>query len=357
MREYVDDIRQMRTARRLGVNAIQRPRTNVSRPDSAPPTCPPARSERSAGRLRIAVGVPTSGRPAILSSVVDCVRRQTRAPDSLVVCASRPADLAGLDLAAAGGVCLISPRGLTRQRNSILDHSRDCDILIFFDDDFLPHARYLEMIEQAFLANSDVVMITGRVLADGITGPGLSAVDALCMLDCPDLDGRYIASPDITSGALLDVHNGYGCNMSVRLSALQAACLKFDEALPLYGWLEDVDFSRRLAPYGRIVKCPMACGVHLGVKSGRQSGIRLGYSQIANPIYLTRKGTLATHRALRQIARNVAMNVARSLWSERHVDRRGRLWGNLLGAADLVMNKLEPQRVLRIGESTSSFRD
>ena len=32
-------------------------------------------------------------------------------------------------------------------------------------------------------------------------------------------------------------------------------------------------------------------GVHLGNKRGRVSGLRFGYSQIANPIYLLQKGT------------------------------------------------------------------
>ena len=41
---------------------------------------------------------------------------------------------------------------------------------------------------------------------------------------------------------------------------------RFDENLPLYGWLEDVDFCRQLARYGRIVKNIRLIGVHLGSK-------------------------------------------------------------------------------------------
>jgi GT2 family glycosyltransferase len=63
----------------------------------------------------------------------------------------------------------------------------------------------------------------------------------------------------------------------------------FDERLPLYGWQEDVDLSRRLAAFGTVVKVPAARGVHLSVKLGRNSGVRLGYSQIANPLYLSFK--------------------------------------------------------------------
>lgn len=307
-------------------------------------------------RMRIAVGIPTGGRPDVLSCAVECVSRQTRAPDRLVVCAIRPSDLAGLNLPAAGAIIPASSRGLTPQRNTILDHCADVDVVVFFDDDFLPHVRYLEEIERAFAANPDVVMVTGRVIADGIIGPGLSLDTARRILDGPEIAGAGIEA-GAHSAALVDVYNGYGCNMAVRVRALEAGWLRFDESLPLYGWLEDVDFSRRLARRGRIAMCPLALGVHLGTKSARLSGVRLGYSQVANPLYLARKGTMATHRALRQILRNVAMNAARSLRPEPYIDRRGRLWGNLLGAADLLMNRLAPTRVLHLPESVPSLGD
>ena len=44
------------------------------------------------------------------------------------------------------------------------------------------------------------------------------------------------------------------------------------------------------ADNGKVVKIDAAFGVHLGTKLGRNSGLRLGYSQIANPLYLARKG-------------------------------------------------------------------
>jgi GT2 family glycosyltransferase len=74
----------------------------------------------------------------------------------------------------------------------------------------------------------------------------------------------------------------YGCNMVVRLAPIHAHRLRFDENLPFYGWLEDIDFCRRLAPFGHIVKNQRMAGVHLGYKAGRPKGVPLGYSQIAN---------------------------------------------------------------------------
>ena len=99
--------------------------------------------------------------------------------------------------------------------------------------------------------------------------------------------------------------------------------LAFDEQLPLYGWLEDVDFSRSIARYGRSVRVEGARGVHLGVKSGRQPGLRLGYSQVANPAYLIRKGTMSKARAIAQIGRNILAKRAALLLNDRSIDRLG----------------------------------
>jgi hypothetical protein len=122
--------------------------------------------------------------------------------------------------------------------------------------------------------------------------------------------------------------------------------LRFDENLPLYGWQEDFDFSYQVGRSGRLVRDASLRGVHMGVKVGRSSGKRLGYSQIANPLYLLNKRTMPSKRALRLIRDNVAANIARSIRPEHHVDRRGRLLGNLLAIRDLVSSRLDPRRIL-----------
>jgi GT2 family glycosyltransferase len=136
--------------------------------------------------------------------------------------------------------------------------------------------------------------------------------------------------------------------MAVRIAAATAGRCRFDDRLPLYGWLEDVDFSRQIARRGRIVKLTAAQGVHLGIKQGRQSGIRLGYSQIANPIYLSRKGTCSRARALRLMSRNIAANCIRSLKPEPYIDRLGRATGNLRAFRDLLTGRLAPERILEL---------
>jgi len=103
-----------------------------------------------------------------------------------------------------------------------------------------------------------------------------------------------------------------------------------------------------MAPYGRIVRSTRLLGVHLGTKRGRTSGVKFGYSQIANPIYMTRKGTLSPPRALCQMGRNLARNIARCLAPEPWIDRRGRLKGNMLALGDLALGCIDPRKILQL---------
>jgi GT2 family glycosyltransferase len=296
----------------------------------------------SAGRLNIAVGIATSGRRKILSRTLDLISQQTRLPDSLVVCPAVPEDMdpESIERFPFSTAVRLGRRGLTAQRNVILSVAGDADIIVFFDDDFFPQADYLAEVEKIFVLNTDVVAVTGRPMRDGANGPGLSAEDALAMIFA---DVRKPTNPAISK-----TYGTYGCNMAFRMSPIRQHGLLFDEDLPLYGWQEDIDFSRRLSPFGRIIESNSLCGVHLGAKGGRTSGVRVGYSQIANPIYLIRKGTVSIAFGWSLMWRNVLANLAKSISSEPWVDRRGRLRGNCLALIDLVLGRISPQRILHL---------
>lgn len=294
---------------------------------------------------RIVIGIPTLGRAAILNATVRAIADQSMAPDLVLISCADPSDTAGLDLSHLPfpAEVLTGPKGATFQRNRILDRLGPDDLLLLLDDDFLMAPDYVAVLSAGFTDSPDIVLFTGTVLADGILGPGLDHATGARLLQAD------LSAP--AGRALHDVPNGYGCNMAFRMAPVVAHGLRFDERLPLYSWLEDVDFSARLAPFGRIVRSEALRGVHLGTKNGRTPGLLFGYSQVANPVYLIRKGTMGRGRALRLMLRNLASNLVRSVLPQPWADHRGRLRGNALALADLMRGCAAPERILDLAHS------
>jgi len=99
--------------------------------------------------LRIAVGIATVGRSQLLRAALDELAAQLRPPERVVVCAPSADDFG--ELAQDTKLQLVlGPRGLTCQRNAILEQVRDFDVVVFFDDDFLPAPSYLQVVERVF---------------------------------------------------------------------------------------------------------------------------------------------------------------------------------------------------------------
>jgi hypothetical protein len=294
---------------------------------------------------RLAVVIATLGRPDIVTATLDyLLKTQSLKPTAVILSCAKDED-AG-DAASLPGVTVVTgPPGLARQRNAALATlPAGIDVVVFFDDDFVADADWLASAARTFRDEDRVVGFTGRVIADGIKGPGLSFDEAVHMIEA--------AGPS-ASWSRIEPFSPYGCNMAFRLSAI--GDLRFDERLVLYGWLEDRDFGAALAKRGgRLIKCAEARGVHMGLKIGRVAGDRLGYSQVVNPIYMLRKGTMTTGQVVGQLFRNVASNVAGAVRPEPFIDRRGRLRGNLRGFADVLQGRLEPERAAAIQSLTKS---
>jgi len=291
--------------------------------------------------MKIAVVVATLGRPVESGELAADLAGQSRPPEEVVFCVTDLTD-APLGLAHAGMRTILCERkGSCAQRNIGIDAVIGAhDVIVFMDDDFVPAPDFFERLEQIMRDTPDAVGMTGQILADGVTGPGLSREEALAFIR-NDAAARNSGVPGIRPRLGL-----YGCNMAVRSSAL--GDLRFDERLPLYGWLEDLDLSTRLARRGGLYHVPALRGVHRGVKRGRTSGIRFGYSQIANPLYLLVRGRVPVHYAFANITRNLAANLLLVSKPEPWVDRKGRLKGNGLAAWDLVRGRLKPERILEL---------
>lgn len=290
---------------------------------------------------RIGVVIASLGRPDTVADCLTSLFRQTRQPDRIIVSVTCPEDLP--DLGGFEGVeVLVGPKGSCNQRNAGLDKIiDDCDFVAFFDDDYLASSRAIAGIEAFFLGNDDVVGINGHLIDDGAQGAGIPADIAKARI--AEFDA---AGPHPVSDTVIELQGLYGCNMAFRCSAV--GDVRFDERLPLYAWQEDVDFASQLRSKGRLVKTNAFAGLHRGVKTAKPREVRLGYSQIANPVYLMSKGTMSRSFGLKLMSKNLLANFLKSFRSEPWIDRPGRAKGNRVALWHFMTGKLAPERVLEL---------
>ncbi|WP_267361726.1 MULTISPECIES: glycosyltransferase family A protein [unclassified Methylobacterium] len=295
--------------------------------------------------------VATRGRSEQLKTLLIYLRLQTLRPRHIVLVGTSAADVA-VDTAEFDDDLTVTKvisvsAGSAIQRNKgiewLVEHqalSPD-SFTIFFDDDFRPDVNWVRSCDALFRDNLDIVGITGLVLADGGHGYAVSedSVEAY-------LAGTRRRESHWAQGSMRDIATVYGCNMAFR-NTVFGACT-FDEKLPLYAWQEDRDFSGQAKSFGRIIFAPVCRGVHLGARSGRTSGMRLGYSQISNLIYLSKKGTVSWSTSLKFMIKSVASNTIKSLNRNPNADYVGRLSGNLLAIRDTFIGRCDPGNIVNM---------
>ena len=284
----------------------------------------------------VAVVIASAGRPALLAEAIETCRAQRDVAFTGVVSVPDERSLPVDTPLPPGWRIVTGVRGLAAQRNAALDALPGVDVVAFFDDDSVLRPDYLVNALAFLRAHPHVLGLTGRVLLDGaVTGEihRGAAADALARSTEKGATGRWRPTREL-----------YGCNFVARLSA--APDLRFDARLPLYSWLEDHDFARRLSRRGTLAKVDDCVIVHRAAASGgRQSHLRLGYSQVMNPVYLHRKGSFPLWLAAQQVVRPVAKNVVLSATGSAVSWRRERLRGNMLAARDVTRGRLTPERI------------
>jgi glycosyltransferase involved in cell wall biosynthesis len=284
-----------------------------------------------------AVIVATKGRPEEVSRLLETLTQQTAPPDTIIVSACDPSDIGQSNVDAQKVQVLFGSPGLPAQRNRALTAVRGkCDTIVFFDDDFIPSRYWLEHVNELLASEPDIVCITGNVLIDGVTIGGLEWSKGQSIVDRQDASKKMI----VHNYKVRSKFSPYGCNMAFRAKSIEH--LTFDERLVRYGWLEDRDFSFRAGP--KMIWTDALWGVHLGTTRGRSSGLSFGYSQIVNPWYLAKKGTMLPLDAGQTILRALARNTFGSFFPNRTIDRRGRLKGNLIAAWDIISGRGAPER-------------
>jgi hypothetical protein len=304
--------------------------------------------------MRAFVIVATKGRAAEVSTLLTLLMRQTLRPEFTVIIGGEFGDIAGLNrhplIDRGEGIAIVSPRvGSASQRNygvdvlrqrGAFDAGKGRFFCAFFDDDFRMADDWLARASERLLVG-DVVGLTGKILGDGVMKGGYTEKVAESFLA-----GQCLPEPHWASGSSeFEVGSVYGCNMAFLDTVIRSQ--RFDENLPLYGWQEDRDYTGQAKRLGAVIYFPLAMGVHLGAPSGgRMCGTRFGYSQLANPIYLLKKGTVDYKWSAYFIARALASNIVHSLCKKSAVDYRGRLHGNMIAIWDFLCMRSDPRRIL-----------
>lgn len=292
--------------------------------------------------MKTVVIIATKGRPQEVSNLVDALARQTVLPEKIVISACDQTDVAPIRASGNFEIVFGSP-GSSVQRNRGLSLARgNYDLVVFFDDDFIPSRYWIEHVQDVFATYPDVTSVTGLVLADGVKSGGIKRSDGQTIVDEADRS-RKANSSDYQ---LKRGQSAYGCNMAFRATSVES--LTFDERLALYGWLEDRDFSVRASSRAGMVKANSLWGVHLGSIRARTSGLRFGYSQVVNPWYLKKKGSMTLPNAIGYMARGLLRNALGIIIPDSAVDRLGRFTGNLIGLKDIMLGQPVPEKVTEL---------
>jgi GT2 family glycosyltransferase len=310
----------------------------------------PARALEEVRLVNITVIVASVGRPDALRQLwMQLDRSMTQLGIQMSVIVSVPAHS---DLPAESTSWqwrnVVGTRGASAQRNRALDAvSADTDFVFFFDDDALPRDDYISNAVLFFGKHPSAIAITGNVLADGAAlSREISVEEAKALLYTSCEAPVKERDSDRAHDEL------YGCNFAVRWQA--CSDLRFDERLPLYSWLEDLDYAIQARRRGEIYWLVGSVVVHRGSNSGgRLQHRRFGYSQVANPLWLREKGSFSLGMTIKLILPPVAKNLALSLRvGERGALRRTRLQGNVRALRDVLRNagKATPEAIVDMAD-------
>jgi GT2 family glycosyltransferase len=287
------------------------------------------------------VVVCSANRPDVLSETIESLmRHQSLQPHEIIVSVFNQAHVPE-KIRPAVRVVVSSRQALSAQRNAALKAVRT-KYTLFLDDDVEIAPNFIESMESLLDEIEDVVVATGYVVVDGVRGDtGIDRKPA-----------RTAVLNYVREHENCDREEAYGCNLFVRTKVFDQVL--FDENLPLYGWLEDLDFSTNCLRHGRIVRNTGTCLAHLGTPTGRISGLKFGYSQIINPFYLWRKNgkPRLTHVVFAHWAVHVARNLRRTLIRVQgsRSDRTGRFKGNMIAFRHLLAGKVDPSYILQLPE-------
>jgi GT2 family glycosyltransferase len=295
--------------------------------------------------LKTTVVICSANRPDVLAETVDSVLcGQSVLPLEIIVSVFNQTHVTEETRARPGvRVVLSGIQGTCAQRNAAAKVVRT-PYTLFLDDDVELAANFIESMERLLDHDTDAVAATGFLVIDGARGD--SGLDRLV--------ARSYALNYVRAQANYD--HGEGQNIFVRSEVFEKVL--FDENLPLYGWLEDLDFATNILRYGRIIMNTETCWAHIGTPGGRTTGLRFGYSQVVNPFYLWRKNGKPglTRVIFGHWLRYLAYNYRREMIkhpSDRS-DRTGRFTGNMIALRHVLAGKVDPSYILHVSRQSDT---
>lgn len=214
--------------------------------------------------MKISAIICTSDRPVGLVKLLRALFSQDRLPDQIVIVEDRqgPEPRQSIDALRDKGLEVYylrrSPPGLTASRNLALRHAHG-QLLSFFDDDTIPAADYLKMVERVFAADT-----SGRlgglapVLEPWEHRPGIGdrlwqrLMRLAGLWSLPHRHRRQIFSPTICFRFTLSPTTFLPGVVTYRRAALKGTC--FDEHLEGYGLGEDLDLSFSLSDHWQLYR-------------------------------------------------------------------------------------------------------
>ncbi len=178
--------------------------------------------------------------------------------------------------------------GLTYQRNQGIKKATG-DLIYFFDDDVKLSPEYLKNMNRAFATRPEYAGGMGTVINHGeYRTPFTVPFRKFFLLQRNYASGKFTASGMPTHAYGLtrfaDVQALGGCCMAFRASVFKDTV--FDEKLRFYGYMEDCDFSWRVAQKTLLFYNPHAQLEHFNSPLSRDAIVRNKAMYVANYSYL-----------------------------------------------------------------------
>jgi GT2 family glycosyltransferase len=261
-----------------------------------------ASATRDRAVLDCCVAVCTRNRPAAVTAFLESIEAQVALPDEvLIVDAS---DGTATEHAARGfarGVArrlryvrvAPSARGLTRQRNLAL-RLVSRPLIAFFDDDIVLDPHCLErMVAGHHRLGHLAAGVAAYIENERLVPPALWRLRRLTGIVSTLAPGRYCRSGFSTPWGFLEptsalVSGDWLPGGATMWRTELARRVGFESGFAGYGSGEDLDFSLRVARFGRLVLAGDARVRHLKAEGGRPDGYDAGYRGLANHYHIHR---------------------------------------------------------------------